>query len=261
MISLDEFNKIMQEKGWFIFQDVVPAELIKNMLNDMQSSYKACRNIQEKNGIPENNEGTVHHIVELGQSFIDYLNLTEQLNHYFENYFGGKYILNSFGGNINQKGIASYASNIHRDIRSFSGDMPLLLNSLVMLDSFTKDNGATYLMSGSHRTHPNLPTEEEFQNRAEQAIGNAGSILIFNSNLWHRAGKNITSHPRRSITPMYCKPYIKPQYDYPRALGYEKATKYSDWLKQILGYNARIPASLDEWYQPRQNRMYKADQG
>ncbi len=60
---------------------------------------------------------------------------------------------------------------------------------------------------------------------------------------------------------MYCKPFIKQQYDYSRALGYEKVGRYSNWLKQVLGYHARTPAALTEWYQPKESRMYRQDQG
>ena len=223
MVSLGEFNNCMKIKGWFIFHEIVSMELVQRMLDDMQSAYQFCRNIQVNNNIPENNEGTLHHLVELGNSFLEYLIFSEQLNPYFENYFNGKYILNSFGGNINRKGVTSYASKIHRDIRSYSAHIPLLLNTLVMLDHFTHDNGATYLMSGSHCTHPEPPSEVEFAQMAEQAIAKAGSVLVFNSNLWHCAGKNVTDLPRRSITPMYCKPFMKQQYDYTRALGYHSS--------------------------------------
>lgn len=261
MIELNEFKTIMQEKGWYIFNEFVSPELVKAMLADMETAYVKCRSIQIENKIPENNEGTLHHLVELGDSFVEYLQVSEKLNPYLEAYFEGKYILNSFGGNINRKGTFSYASNIHRDIRSYSGKLPLVLNTLVMLDDFTPENGATFLMTKSHQTHPNAPTEEEFVKVAEQAVGKAGSVLVFNSNIWHRAGVNITDLPRRSVTPMYCKPYIKQQYDYSRALGYETVNAYPNWLKQVLGFHARIPASLSEWYQPVEKRMYKPDQG
>ena len=261
MSNLNDFNQAMEDKGWFIFHEIIPTTLVAHMLEDMQNAINICREIRQKNGVLENNEGTTHHILELGQSFLDYLVLSEQLNPYFESYFNGKFILNSLGGNINRKNIFSYASNIHRDIRSYSGNIPLLLNTLVMLDDFTCENGATFLMSGSHRTHADKPSENEFSEVAQQAIAKAGSVLVFNSNLWHRAGENKTDAPRRSITPMYCKPFIKPQYDYARALGYEKISEYSNWLRQVLGFNARIPTSLSEWYQPKEKRMYQFDQG
>jgi ectoine hydroxylase-related dioxygenase (phytanoyl-CoA dioxygenase family) len=84
-------------------------------------------------------------------------------------------------------------------------------------------------------------------------------VVVFNSNLWHAAGANTTSTARRALTIAFTKPFIKQQLDYPRALGYERQD-FSPTVRQLLGYNARVPASLDEWYQPPEKRMYKSDQ-
>jgi len=54
---------------------------------------------------------------------------------------------------------------------------------------------------------------------------------------------------------------MKQQLDYPRALGYARCEALSPALRQVLGYNARVPASLDEWYQPPDKRLYKREQG
>jgi len=32
-------------------------------------------------------------------------------------------------------------------------------------------------------------------------------------------------------------------------------------LRQVLGYHARTPASLEEWYQPPEGRFYRPGQG
>ncbi len=188
---------------------------------------------------------------------MDYLTIFEDLDEYTQSYFGGKYILNSFGGNLLRKG-SSYANNIHRDIRSFSGSFPLMLNTIVMLDDFTMHNGATWLMHRGH-IHADKPTEEDFIKSAFQVTGPAGSVVFFNSNLWHRSGENKTDKPRRSVTPMFTRPFFKPQFDYPRARGYDYGHAYSPWLRGVLGYDSRIPANLSEWYQKPENRMYKGD--
>ena len=60
---------------------------------------------------------------------------------------------------------------------------------------------------------------------------------------------------------MYCKPAMKQQFDYPRAIGYDRADSLLPHTRQVIGYNARVPATLEEWYQPRERRMYRADQG
>src|SRR5581483_12356386 len=98
-------------------------------------------------------------------------------------YFGGPYILNTFGGVVNPPHNASYVARIHRDQRTFSGEFRLMAQALVMLDPFTVENGATYLLSGSHRLREAPPADRFFAD-AERATGPAGSIVILDSNLW-----------------------------------------------------------------------------
>jgi hypothetical protein len=259
MISMTEFARRMDTDGWIIFPDIIPPESVANMLSELTMAWDVCRAIQKKNGVSSEADLTLHHLVAIGGSFVKLLDEMSVLNPYFEAYFGGKYILNSLGGAINTQGHTSYAQRIHRDIRSYSGDIPLLLNTLVMLDDFTAENGATFMGTGTHKK-PEKIEEAAFYAMAGRALGTAGSVLVFNSNVWHAGGDNLTAKPRRSVTPMFCRPFVKPQFDYPRALGYDR----DDWsahLRQLLGYNSRIPASLEEWYQPPHKRMYLPDQG
>jgi hypothetical protein len=259
-LALDRYTERMRDQGWVVLNSAIDSQLVNRMLEDLDLAWDICRETQARNGIGSEADLTVHHLVGLGPSFLEFVNEMEPLMPYLEHYFQGKFILNSFGGAINTRGHTSYAHRIHRDIRSFSGELPLLLNTLVMLDDFTPDNGATFLMTGSHKA-ADKPTEEQFYKHAERAVGPAGSILIFNSNLWHAGGDNVTDGARRSVTPMYCKPFMKQQFDYPRAVGYEMADKLPPHTLQVLGFNARVPATLDEWYQPRERRMYRPDQG
>jgi ectoine hydroxylase-related dioxygenase (phytanoyl-CoA dioxygenase family) len=53
---------------------------------------------------------------------------------------------------------------------------------------------------------------------------------------------------------------MKQLLDYPRAIGYDKMDDFSLELQQLLGYHSRVPASLDEWYQPEDKRFYKKNQ-
>jgi ectoine hydroxylase-related dioxygenase (phytanoyl-CoA dioxygenase family) len=259
-LDFDTYASRMKERGWVIFEEAIDADLVARMNADIEAAWETCRAIMIENDVFNDAELTVHHLIGQRDSFLDYLDQTEPLNPYFEHYFEGRYILNSFGGAINTPGRTSYAQRIHRDIRSYSGDMPLLLNTLVMLDDFIPENGSTWLMTGSHHM-AEKPSQEQFDAVAEQALAPAGSILVFNSNLWHSGGNNKTDKPRRSVTPMYCKPFIKQGFDYPRAIGYENADRLRDHTRQVIGFNARVPATLDEWYQPPAKRMYRGDQG
>ena len=260
MMTLDEFKSAMNTRGWVVFPAFFGKPLVSRLLADMTKAYEVCRSYQVKNGIQTDTEFTVHHLIGLGDSFLECLEGYEPLAPFLEEYFGGKYILNSFGGALNSAHSVSYAHRIHRDIRSFSGPLNLMLNTLVMLDEFTPQNGSTWLLSGSHRMG-DKPAEPEFASRAEQALGPPGSVLMFNSNLWHAGGENKTDYVRRSLTPMFSRPFMKQQFDYPRAVGYDKMPQLSETARQLLGYYSRVPATLDEWYQPPDKRMHRPGQG
>jgi Phytanoyl-CoA dioxygenase (PhyH) len=252
-------HSMLSQKGWEIFPESVSASTIVRLNYDMQSAYDICRAVQIKNGLAENTDGTVHHLIGQGDSFIDVL---EEIALWdtVQRYFGGNFILNSFGGVVNKPSGKTYTSNVHRDVRMFYKDYPLMLNMLIMLDDFTLENGATHLLSGSHLT-PDKPEDDLFYKESERALGQAGSILLFNSNLWHSTGLNVTNKIRRALTLTFTRPFMKQQCDYPRVLGYEATDRLSPQLRQILGYNARVPASLEEWYQPPEKRMYQPGQG
>ena len=259
-LALDQYAKEMDERGWVVLEAAVDPSLVSRMADDILRAWSRCRAIMEKNGIIADANLTVHHLVGQEDSYLEFLDTLEPLMPYLQHYFRGQFILNSFGGAINTRGATSYAQRVHRDIRSYSGDMPLMLNTLVMLDEFTPHNGATFMLSGSHKREEK-PSDEFFYANAVQALGPPGSILIFNSNVWHAGGNNTTDKERRSVTPMYCKPYIKQQFDYPRAVGYDKVDELLPHTRQIIGYNARVPATLEEWYQLPEKRMYHGDQG
>lgn len=256
LMEIPTFKARMKKDGWVRFPGVLAPAFIDRLNHDLAEAYKVCRGIQIRNGVAEGMEGTAHHLIGQGDSFMELLE-TLPLREHLRAYFGGKFILNSMGGMFNLPTERTYLNNIHRDVRTFSSSLPLMLNMLIMLDDFTEENGATYVLSGSH-LRDDKPTEAEFFSRAQRLTGKAGDIVVFDSNMWHAAGKNTTQAPRRGITPLFTPPYLKQGCDYPRVLGYEYAAKLSEQMKQLLGYNSRVPANLDEWYQPADKRMYKA---
>ena len=249
----------LERDGWALVPGAVDADLVGRLRQQLQLAYEQQRAIQVANGVGDGADGTVHHLPLAGGAFLELLE-RNPLGDLLDKFFGGPYIVNTYGGVLNLPQRSSYVGRIHRDLRSFSGTLPMMAQWLVMLDDFTEENGATFLLAGSHR-QSDPPEQEEFVARATRALGAAGSIVVFNSNLWHAAGANTSSAARRALTIAFTRPFLKQQLDYPRALGFEFAERLSPSLRQLLGYNARVPASLDEWYQPAERRMYRRDQG
>jgi hypothetical protein len=259
LADVTRVGSVLEQEGWALLPSVVSADLLTRLLGELDNVYKEQRALQLRNGVGEGADGTVHHLPCAGGAFLELLE--HNCGHAaLQQFFQSPYILNTYGGVLNLPNDVSYVGRIHRDLRSFSGPVNLMGQLLVMLDDFTEENGATYLLSGSHRLSEK-PPEDLFFRDAVRAVAPAGSIVAFNSNLWHAAGVNRTLRPRRALTLVFTRAFIKQQFDYPRALGDDRAASFSPILRQLLGYNARVPASLEEWYQPPEKRMYQREQG
>lgn len=252
----------LQEKGYALVPSFFEKNYMFRIAEAMDKSYETCRDLQVENGIAALTDGTVHHLLAFNDPI--YLDILYKLSispiyQAIKHFFGGNFIVNSYGGVINLTDKPSYVAKIHRDIRFYSGSFPLMLNMLIMLDDFTLANGATYLLAGSHQREQN-PEAEEFYKMSDRAVGKKGTVLFFNSNLWHAAGLNKTSSKRRALTITFTKPFMKPQLDYARAIGYQKVMQLSTELQQMIGFYSRIPSDLNEWYQKPENRFYRPGQ-
>jgi hypothetical protein len=256
-MEVSEFALKIEVDGWIAIPNLLSKSQIENLCVAMEKSYVTCREIQTRNNLPLT-DGTVHHLVGQDRIYLDFFE-NELLLDFIDIYFGSKSIINSYGGVINLPSKNSYVHDVHRDIRSFSEEN-VMLNMLIMLDDFTLENGATWFLTSSHK-NPEKPTDEVFFEKADRATGTAGTVIFFNSNLWHAAGTNNSSIVRRALTLNFTKPYMKQQFDYPRAIGYEQCQQLSHRIKQLIGFFSRVPSTLDEWYQLPENRFYRPDQG
>jgi Phytanoyl-CoA dioxygenase (PhyH) len=259
---MNKHSEDLANIGYTIIPSLIHKEFAAKITESMSKSYDLCREVQVKNGIDAVTDGTVHHLIASDDEL--YLELVNKICEsdifsFIKDYFGENYIINSYGGVINLPSVRSYVTNMHRDIRFFSGDFPLMLNMLIMLDDINIDNGALYLLSGSHKSGAR-PIEKTFFRDSHRAVGQTGDVLLFNSNLWHAAGVNLTADITREITITFTKPFMKQQLDYPRAIGYDKLETMSLDVQQLAGYFARTPSNLEEWYQQPSKRFYRPGQ-
>jgi ectoine hydroxylase-related dioxygenase (phytanoyl-CoA dioxygenase family) len=87
----------------------------------------------------------------------------------------------------------------------------------------------------------------------------AGSLLFFDSRLYHRAGQNRSARPRRALNFQYTRPFIKQQIDL-TALFSGRVERESE-LGRALGMWAVPPKSVEEFRVEPSRRSYKAGQG
>ena len=259
-LSVPDFLYQMDVSGFALFEQLVPEEILKKMRTDIPQHEEVCLKWQKKNGLDTGMAGAAHHVVG-GRDSLDWFLYEFYLDEYIHAYFDGEYILNSYGVLNNlpySHNTYQHAQRFHRDVRTYSENFHLMINMLVMVDDFTIENGATKVVPGTHRVQQR-PSDAFLESSAVRTTGKAGSVLLFDSNLWHSAARNTTQRPRMALTLTFTRPFFKQQMDYPRVLGEDYPR--NEKMRQLLGYNARVPNGYDEWYQTPEKRMYKPGQG
>ena len=154
----------------------------------------------------------------------------------------------------------NYSRRVHVDSQRVIPSYPTNIGVLTALTDFTDHNGATRLLPGSfERLDP--PTQAEFDRDAETVYLRAGEALIFNARTWHAGGINHTDQPRHALTVNYCRSYMRQHFDFPRMIPADQAAQLTPMLRRLLGFDVRMPTSLDEYYVDETERLYKPHQG
>jgi ectoine hydroxylase-related dioxygenase (phytanoyl-CoA dioxygenase family) len=148
----------------------------------------------------------------------------------------------------------------HRDFPRVVNGYTASINTFFAIDEFTAENGGTILVPGTHQREP-APTEQFMANVQVPAECRAGSMIVFDSTLLHAAGVNRSSLDRIAINQQFTRSWIKQQINYVRALGDGFVVAQKPRTQQLLGWYTRTPTSLDEYYRPPEERLYRAGQG
>jgi len=153
-----------------------------------------------------------------------------------------------------------FQNKFHRDVNRVLNGYLASVNVFFAIDEFTKENGATLVVPGTHQQE-RVPDLDYFKREAIPAECPAGSIILFDSTLWHAAGVNYSGKDRCAINHQFTRSYFKQQIDYARALGDDIMKALKPRTQQLLGWYTRVPSSLDTYYCPPSERLYRAGQG
>lgn len=97
---------------------------------------------------------------------------------------------------------------LHSDYGSLRDDGSFkLCNSMWLVDDFTRENGATRLVPGSHRSGrlPADDMDDPLAPHPDEVVltAKAGTVVVFNGHTWHGGTLNRTDVPRRGMTFAY----------------------------------------------------------
>ncbi len=159
--------------------------------------------------------------------------LNETVKTLIAHVLGEEVLLSSFTGNIANPG--GVAQGLHRDDGYAPRDLgiPIVANSLYMLDDFTEENGGTRVAPGSH-LDPSYTTAQPPETVA--AVGPAGTVMIFDGRLWHGTGANRSTVRRAGLLGYYCRPFVRQQENMTMSVAPEVVAKCSPELLSLLGF-------------------------
>lgn len=134
------------------------------------------------------------------------------------------------------------------------------INVFFPLVDFHEENGATLVVPKTHQCET-VPSDEHLNANAIPAECPAGSMIVFDSTLYHAAGQNRSGTDRLSINHQFTRSFFKQQIDYVRLLGDDVIEALLPRTQQLLGWYTRVVTSLDEYYRPPHERLYRSGQG
>jgi ectoine hydroxylase-related dioxygenase (phytanoyl-CoA dioxygenase family) len=255
-------EQAVRHQGYCIVESVLPAADLERMREAM---YRARERIVAEVGAERleraGEVGVLRLMMKFEPVLLGFLELPELLA-VVDRHVSPSAILHLQNGFILPPGDHGERSQL-----SFHQDFPRVLNGYLMsinaffaLDDFERSNGATWVVPGTHQKSER--PEERYLERAKVCVEcRAGAMIVFDSTLWHCAGRNSSGKDRLAVNHQFTRSYVKQQIDYVRALGDDVVTKLPQRSQQLLGYYTRVVTSLDEYYRSGDERLYRAGQG
>ena len=170
------------------------------------------------------------------------------------------FILPSSSTGPTADGRGRFQSSYHQDFPRVLNGYVASINVFFSIDEFTASNGATWVIPGTHQRTV-APAEETRDANAMCLECPAGSMIVFDSTLWHAAGRNVSGRDRLAINHQFTRSFFKQQIDYVRALGDGVILGLVPRTQQLLGWYTRVVTGLDEYYRPAEERLYRGGQG
>jgi hypothetical protein len=159
---------------------------------------------------------------------------------------GENFVLLQQNGLFNRPGAQHYQTHWHRDLsyQHWTSSEPLAINALLTLDDFTLCNGATHVLPASH-LRSEFPSEAYVARFEVPIVAPAGTFLVLDAMLFHRAGRNASNGQRRAVNHLIGRPFMAQQFDLSRMLDMRHGL--DPFLNKYLGYRWAPSSSVAAW--------------
>ena len=126
-------------------------------------------------------------------------------------------------------------------------------STIVAVDAFTRENGGTEVIPGSHRwsdaeiagaydgRDADAPAPPALERALQPMELPAGACLFFHGTLLHRGGANRSTAARLAFSNQYCQPWARTQENFYLGVPPERVAAMTPRLQTLLGYAIMPP--------------------
>ncbi len=229
----------IDKMGYTVIPGVLPQDECKRMADRLSEIYEQ----RSKAGMdrhPSVDPAREHFVFNLHNKDNMFLPLIDHpaVVPILERYLDTNLVLNYFNARATVKG--SKPQHFHIDSRVPFPTNAIMMQAIWMINDFTVENGATRVVPGSHKWNiiPDRPLDHP---QARQTTGKAGSVLLYNSSLWHGAGPSTAEARRWGILVIYGRWFVKPSMDFTKNTPPAVYARLNLRQKQYLGFNSVPP--------------------
>lgn len=202
--------------------------------------------------------GMVHNCMFRGERMAALLD-NEPMNAYLQQVLAPSCILYAYQSSSLPPGDGNFGSRVHVDAPRFIDDYITNVGVIFPLTDFDATSGGTLYVPGSHK-RAEIPDAAEFAQRSCRLTCEAGDMVLFHARLAHAAGTNQGTATRHALTLNVCRCFMRQRFDFARMVTPAQLERMGAHARRLLGWDVRMPTSLDEFYLPPEQRLYKPGQ-
>ena len=230
-MDTDSAARRIEEVGFAVVEDFLSPEAVEELREGLAPVFDDIGSRQDT----EHGQQTVHtHNLLAKTRAVDQLLMNDRMLDIVEAVLGPDYQIS--GVAAMRPGPGDERQRMHQDDGHYPiprRHPPLIVNTLISLDPFTKANGATEVVPGSHLWTKRVdPDAETFSVEMP-----AGALLAWEGALWHRGGGNSTENEyRRSINVNFNLAWLKQRENQFIGVPHDVVLRMPQKLQALIGY-------------------------
>ena len=227
----------INREGYIIIKDLFTSEEMDALKTDVLPRFKHAAGRNNFEGLTTQRLYTMMAETDIANPMVEHPLILGLLDKIFEpNYLLSQLqVINIHPGEA--------AQPLHHDDGFYPWPRPrraLGAATIIAVDDFTKDNGATVLIPASHNWDARMPNESD-KDKLIKAVMPKGSVLFFLGTLWHGGGANQSGASRMCLTAQYCAPFCRTQENFSLSIPKARVKTFSENIQRLLGYSIHPP--------------------